>query len=201
MDHIELLTALEKNGLYKAVDVQKTITNNFDKPDRVLLINWGLEIDDAMRFISTLQDRKHIHIHWNLFEEPLYQGHETSQSYVWFDTYPLMASITIEGLDYLDRYRLNKATLAASRSTKWGFWTTLILSGITVWLSGLTFKETKSNSRELRVVEQRIDRLSVQTREIELRMLRQLNPITSSKDSFRTQPPSSEGNVQKTPFK
>lgn len=196
--HIKFLKELEKSGLGNGITVSDFIVHNFDKQDHNLIQNWSGNQDPAMYFIQNLADRRHVLFDWNLCEKDLYEKSESTQDYYWFDSFPLMARITVEGLDYLDSYRALATQRRSNIAAMWSFGTTLLITSLTLFVTILTYNITKKQAEDIRQIKVSIDTLSLQPIQKELRILHQSIPVASGKDSYYIKPPSVINRVRKT---
>jgi len=174
--HIQLLEILEPLGVSKYFWIKDFMTANFVVPS-----DDDFEIDEkndlAVIFIKDLYEKKYIFYE----EKALYGIHKLKPEdrfcTYWFDDFPVYISITIDGLEHLERYRLNQSIINSSEATIKGFWSALILSVLTVFITASTLIITYRNSNELSRIEQRIDNLSLQLQKMQLSRMPVQNPI------------------------
>lgn len=188
--HVRLLEMLEQAGIAQTVSVSNFLTTNFKRVDFNLIENIGKNQDPAYNFITALEESGYIVLDWH-WADDLLEVNSKTKNYVWFDTVELGAFITVKGLDYLSNFRVNESVLISSKYVKWSFWTTFILAGVTAVLTFLTFRKTKSNSENLKVLKQQLQFQSKEIEKIRSNKLLLQSPKASAKDYPRIQPQSS----------
>lgn len=182
--HIRLLELLATNSVVKPTSISSFIANEFIKPNKKdPNLNHGN--DPAVMMLTELEFRQFLS-----FTDDSMVAINNGEDKKWFDELDILVNITSDGLDYLQKHELNLTSIKASKRTLWTFWSTISLSFLTVFITLATFIETKSNSRGLIKIEQRIDSLSMQLLRMQIRQNTPQSPKSYHVDSLHTYRPS-----------
>jgi hypothetical protein len=173
--HIKFLEYLEPNGITKHMNIGPFMKDNFVVPYSDDYAS-GDEDDLGLQFILALGKKGYIY--YDPDDMSTINKLDENNQRIWFDDFFFGAHIDIEGLDYLEKYRLNASVKLSNRATIWNFRATLILSLLTAFITAATLFLTKQNSNELSEIENRIDKLSLQLQLIQLQRIPQQSPIS-----------------------
>lgn len=187
--YVKLLEEMNKHGVGKYYNASPFIVANFPRPSYKEPWGWNDKEDyEPKNFLGQLKARGHIEYELEGIYDAVYYyklgiNGELIIDDKWFDNVGFNIRLTIEGMNYLNEYKLtqsnieiNEASKRNSRTQNFFSVATIIVAGVSACVSYQTNKNENVNSNEIKNLKRQIEVLSNSNKETQSKQTPEQNP-------------------------